>query len=118
MRRVMMKSKIHRARVTEANIDYEGSVTVDADLLDEADIIEYERVEIYNITNGERFTTYTIRGEPGSGIICLNGAAARKATVNDLIIICSYVVMDDSELENYKGRTVLVDGNNKVAKVS
>jgi aspartate 1-decarboxylase len=118
MRRTMMKSKIHRATVTEANIDYEGSVTIDSELLAEADILEYEQVDIYNISNGERFTTYAIEGEPGSGVICLNGAAALKVSVNDLVIICSYVVLDDKDLNNYKGRTVLVDEKNRVAKIS
>jgi aspartate 1-decarboxylase len=118
MRRIMMKSKIHRATVTEANIEYEGSVTIDSKLLEAADIIEYEQVDIYNISNGERFTTYAIQGEPDSGVICLNGAAARKASVDDMVIICSYVVLDNGDLEEYKGRTVLVDENNRVVKIS
>ncbi len=118
MRRIMMKSKIHRATVTEANIEYEGSVTIDSKLLEAADIIEYEQVDIYNISNGERFTTYAIEGEPDSGVICLNGAAARRASVDDVVIICSYVVLDNGDLTNYKGRTVLVDKNNRVARIS
>lgn len=117
MRRTMLKSKIHRARVTEACIDYEGSITVDSRLLQAADIREYEQVDIYNISNGERFSTYAIKGEPDSGVICLNGAAARKVAVNDLIIICSYAVFDDSECENYKSRNVYVNGTNRIEKV-
>jgi aspartate 1-decarboxylase len=118
MRRIMLKSKIHRARVTEACIDYEGSVTIDPLLLEEADILDYEQVDIYNISNGERFTTYAIQGEPGSGVICLNGAAARKVTVNDLIIICSYVVVDNGECRDYKGKNIFVDNDNRIKSVS
>lgn len=118
MRRTMMKSKIHRATVTEACLDYAGSVTVDSTLLEAADILEYEQVDIYNISNGERFTTYVIAGAPGSGVICLNGAAARKASVKDLVILCTYVQVDDPDCEGWKGRTILVDQDNKIAKVS
>jgi aspartate 1-decarboxylase len=87
MWRVMLKSKIHRATITEANLAYEGSLTIDADLMRGADILPYEMVHIYNISNGERFQTYAIEGAPGSGVICLNGAAARRGAVGDLIII-------------------------------
>lgn len=118
MQRMMMKSKIHRARVTEACIDYEGSITVDSDLLEAADIIEYEQVDIYNISNGERFTTYVIAGDPGSGVMCLNGAAARKVTVGDLVIVCSYVALDNDECKGYQGRTILVDENNRIARIT
>lgn len=114
----MLKSKIHRATVTEACIDYEGSITIDANLLDAADILEYEQVQIYNISNGERFTTYVIRGEPGSGVMCLNGAAARKVSVKDLIIICSYVVMDNSDCAGHKSRNVFVDQKNNIVKTN
>ena len=88
--RTMLKSKIHRARVTDCNIDYEGSITIDSDLLRAADILAYEKVEILNINNGARFSTYAIEGNPGSGDICLNGAAARLACVDDVIIIITY----------------------------
>jgi len=114
MLRTMMKSKIHRARVTEACIDYEGSITIDPALLEAADIIEYEQVHIYNISNGERFITYAIPGEADSGNICLNGAAARKASVNDLIIICSYVSVEDSECKGFKARNVYVNQDNRI----
>jgi aspartate 1-decarboxylase len=118
MLRTMLKSKIHRARVTEACLDYQGSVSIDANLMQAADMFEYEQVHIYNISNGERFITYVIQGEPGSGVICLNGAAARKVSVNDLIIICTYVAVDDSEARAFKGKAVLVDENNRIAKIT
>jgi aspartate 1-decarboxylase len=112
----MLKSKIHRATVTEACIDYEGSISIDSILLEAADILEYEQVQIYNVSNGERFATYVIRGEPGTGVICLNGAAARKVSVKDLVIICSYVVMENSECAVHKSRNVFVDSKNKIVK--
>ncbi|MFH0822550.1 MAG: aspartate 1-decarboxylase [Pseudomonadota bacterium] len=117
MLRNMMKSKIHRARVTEACIDYEGSITIDAELLELADIIEYEQVDIYNVNNGERFTTYVIKGEPGSGVICLNGAAARKVAVGDLVIICTFCVLDDAQCAGYKGRSVFVNDKNEPVRL-
>lgn len=116
MLRTMLKSKIHRATVTEACIDYEGSITIDSSLLEAADILEYEQVQIYNVSNGERFATYVIRGKPGTGVICLNGAAARKVSVKDLVIICSYVVMENSECTVHKSRNVFVDSKNKIVK--
>jgi aspartate 1-decarboxylase len=118
MLRTMLKSKIHRARVTEACIDYQGSVSIDANLIQAAEMLEYEQVHIYNISNGERFITYVIPAEPGSGIICLNGAAARKVAVNDLIIICTYVAMDDSEARAHKGKGVFVDENNHIVNIT
>jgi aspartate 1-decarboxylase len=118
MLRTMLKSKIHRATVTEACLDYEGSISIDARLLDEANILEYEQVHIYNVSNGERFTTYAIRGEADSGVICLNGAAARKVSVKDLIIICTYVMMEDAECASHHARNVFVDGRNSISKVS
>jgi aspartate 1-decarboxylase len=118
MQRTMLKSKIHRVHITEACLEYEGSLTVDKDLLEAADILEYEQVEIYNIANGERFRTYVIDGERGSGVICLNGAAARKGAVNDLIIICSYVVLEEAECRGHKGINIHVDTNNRIARVA
>ncbi|MGO9567482.1 MAG: aspartate 1-decarboxylase [Desulfomonilaceae bacterium] len=118
MQRTMLKSKIHRVKVTGACIDYEGSVTIDSTLLDAADILEYEQVHIYNVSNGERFATYVIRGEPGSGVICLNGAAARKVSVRDLVIICSYVSVEDSECKGFHARNIFVDENNKMTTAS
>jgi aspartate 1-decarboxylase len=118
MMRTMLKSKIHRARVTGACVDYEGSVTIDSNLLEAADILDYEQVHIYNVSNGERFTTYAITGEAGSGVICLNGAAARKVSVNDLVIICTYIVMDDAECKGHKSRNIYMDENNRIKGTS
>ena len=118
MQRKMLKSKIHRARVTESNVSYEGSITIDSLLLKAANIAPFEQVHVYNIHNGERFSTYVVSGGPGSGVICLNGAAARKVVVDDLIIICSYVGLDDSECEDYEAHNVYVDENNKITKTT
>ncbi|MFK7937069.1 MAG: aspartate 1-decarboxylase [Saprospiraceae bacterium] len=108
----MFKSKIHRATVTEANLNYVGSITIDEDLMDAAALIEGERVQIVNNNNGERLETYVIRGERGSGVICLNGAAARKAEVGDLVIIISYGYMDYDEAKAFKPKAVFPDENN------
>lgn len=105
----ILKSKIHRVTVTEANLNYIGSITIDQDLLDAAQIIPNERVSIVNNNNGERFETYVISGERGSGTICLNGAAARKAQPGDIIIIISYAVMDSEEAKTYKPVVVFPD---------
>lgn len=118
----LLKSKIHRATITDANVGYEGSITIDARLLKLANITEYEKVDIYNITNGERFSTYVIKGEEGKGDICVNGAAAKKVNIGDKIIICCYVffelIMDSGTSGNtgmiYKPIVVKVDENNKV----
>jgi aspartate 1-decarboxylase len=109
----VLKSKIHRVTVTEADLDYIGSITIDEDLMDAAGIIENEKVEIYNITNGERFATYAIRGQRGSGEICLNGAAAHKAPVGSLIIIASYAQMDFEEAKKWHP-TVIFPVNNRL----
>ncbi len=114
MRRIMMKSKLHRVRVTHAELDYEGSVAVDSKLLDAADIREYERVEIYNLRNGERFSTYAIRAEAGSGIISINGAAAHKAEPGDIVIICAYAEYEERELLSFTPRLVYVDAHNRI----
>ena len=116
MLRTMLKSKIHRATVTEACVDYQGSISIDSDLLDAADILEYEQVQIYNVSNGERFATYVIRGEAGSGVICLNGAAARKVAKDDLIIIASYVMVDEEKTRGWRPTCILLDGNNKIKR--
>lgn len=118
MQRTMLKSKIHRATVTEACLDYQGSVTIDSKLMEAADILEYEQVHIYNISNGERFITYAIEGPPDSGVICLNGAAARKVSVKDLIIICTYVAMDNTECREHHAKNVFVDESNHMVKNS
>ncbi|WP_456322733.1 aspartate 1-decarboxylase [Hydrogenimonas sp.] len=114
----MLYSKIHRATVTDANLNYVGSITIDEDLLDAAKMRVGQKVEILNINNGERFSTYTIRGERGKGDICLNGAAARKAHAGDKIIIVAYATYDEKELENYKPTVVLMnEENNTIAAI-
>lgn len=103
------KSKIHRATITEANLQYVGSITIDEDLMDAANLIEYEKVQVVNINNGERIETYVIRGGRGSGTICMNGPAARKAVVGDQVIIISYATMDFEEAKNFKPSVVFPD---------
>ena len=110
----VLKSKIHRATITEADLNYIGSIAIDEDLIEAANLIENEKVHIYNITNGERLETYVIRGERGSGIISLNGAAARKATVGDKIIIISYAAMDFEKAKSFKPTILFPDDNNKL----
>ena len=114
MRRILLRSKLHRVSVTHAELHYEGSVAIDGRLLDAADIHEYERVDIYNIRNGERFSTYAIRAEQGSGIISINGAAAHKASPGDLVIICAYGEFEEKELAMHKPRLVYVDAQNRI----
>jgi aspartate 1-decarboxylase len=109
-----LKAKLHRATVTEANLDYEGSVTIDRNLLDEAGILINERVEVYDISNGNRFSTYAIEGARGSGVICINGAAAHLCKPGDLVIICAYVGLDSTEVANHVPKVVLLDANNKI----
>lgn len=115
MKRNILKSKIHRAIVTETNIDYEGSITVDESLLKAVDMVPFEQVHVYNITNGERFVTYIIKGEKDSGVIGLNGAAARKALLGDMLIIVSFTLMDDEEISFFCPKVILVDKNNKIS---
>ncbi len=110
----MLKAKLHRVTVTHSELEYEGSCAIDGKLLDTAGIREYEQIEIYNITNGERLTTYAIRAEDHSGIISVNGAAAHKANPGDLIIICAYVGLNQQELLSYKPKLVYVDENNNI----
>ena len=118
MNSTMLKAKLHRASVTHSELDYEGSCAIDGDLLDFSGIREYEQIQIYNVTNGERFTTYAIRAEAGSKIISVNGAAAHRAAVGDRLIICAYCVYSDQELINYKPRLVYLDENNTVMRSS
>ncbi len=108
----VVKSKIHKARVTEANLQYVGSITIDENLMRAANIIEYEKVQVVNINNGERLETYVIKGEAGSGVICLNGAAARKVAVDDIVIIISYASMDFEEAKSFKPVFVFPDIKN------
>ncbi|MDH2272713.1 aspartate 1-decarboxylase [Moraxella porci] len=117
MIRTLLGGKIHRATVTEANLNYVGSITIDVDLLDAAGILVNEKVAIVNNNNGERFETYTIAGERGSGIVCLNGAAARKVQAGDIVIIMNYVMMDDDKAKAHKPNVVLVDGDNHITDV-
>jgi aspartate 1-decarboxylase len=114
MERKMLKSKIHRATVTGADLHYEGSVTIDKDLMEAADIIPYEAVAIWNVTNGNRFETYAIEGEPGSGVICINGAAARMVAPKDLVIIACFVGMNDAEAHSHEPKLVFVDERNRM----
>lgn len=111
MIRTMMKSKIHRATVTDADLNYEGSITIDRELMERADFFENEKVDIYNCNNGARFSTYVIPGETGQ--ICLNGAAARHVLKGDIVIIVSYAQMDEKEALEFKQKVVMVDGQNK-----
>jgi aspartate 1-decarboxylase len=112
----MLKSKIHRAVVTEADLDYVGSITIDKKIMEAADIIENEKVTIVNNNNGARFETYVIEGEAGSGVICLNGAAARLAHRGDIVIILTYTILNDEECKNHKPRLVFVNDKNEVKK--
>lgn len=110
----MLKAKLHRVRVTHAELEYEGSCAIDGKLLQLSGIREYEQIQIYNVTNGERFTTYAIRAEDGSGVISVNGAAAHKANPDDIIIIAAYVQLDEREMATYKPRLIYFDGDNRV----
>jgi aspartate 1-decarboxylase len=114
----MLKAKLHRARVTHSELEYEGSCAIDGKLLELSGIREYEQIEIYNVTNGERFTTYAIRAEDGSGVISVNGAAAHKANPGDVIIICAYVSLDQQELARFKPTLVYLGEHNKVIRTS
>jgi aspartate 1-decarboxylase len=118
MMKTMLKSKIHRATVTEAVLHYEGSITIDRTLMDAAGLVEYEQVHIYNIDNGNRFSTYVIEGEADTGVICLNGAAARQASKGDLVIIANYASYDEKELANFRPTMVYVDAKNRITKVT
>lgn len=122
MQRIFLKSKIHRATITQADLNYEGSITIDEDLMEAANLLEYEKVAIVNNNNGERFETYVIRGERGTGVIGLNGAAARKGMNGDIIIIISYCILDDKnnseEINNHKVIKVFVDDKNKIKEIA
>ena len=114
MQRTMLKSKLHRATVTHSELHYEGSCAIDENLLDAANVHEYEQIQIYNVTNGERFTTYAIRAARDSGIISVNGAAAHKANPGDLVIIATYAVYNELELSRYAPELVYVDAHNRI----
>lgn len=116
MRRTLLKSKIHRATVTDANLEYEGSVTIDRALMAAADIVEHERVDVYDVTNGARLTTYAIPGPAGSGVVCINGAAAHLVKAGDLVILATYAEFDEPEVRRHRPRVVFVDADNAVAE--
>jgi aspartate 1-decarboxylase len=114
----ILKGKIHRATVTDAELAYEGSITVDAALLEAAGILPHEAVDIYDVTNGARLTTYTLEAPPGSGVVCINGAAAHHVKKGDLVILCAYALMDPMEAKAFQPKVVLVDEKNKTVSVS
>ena len=111
-----LKSKLHGAHVTHSELEYDGSCAIDSEILAQAEIYEYEKIEIYNITNGERFSTYTILAQPGSGIISVNGAAAHKANPGDKLVICSYIDISEDQIKKHKPILVYLDSDNKVIK--
>ncbi|UOQ85856.1 aspartate 1-decarboxylase [Gracilibacillus salinarum] len=117
MFRTMMKSKIHRARVTEANLQYVGSITIDADIIDQVGILPHEKVQIVNNNNGARIETYVIAGERGSKVVCLNGAAARLVQPEDIIIIVSYGIFSEEELSNFRPKVAVMDDNNNIQEM-
>ena len=115
--RTMLRGKIHRATVTGADLHYEGSVTIDVDLLERSDILPYERVEIWNVTNGERFSTYALAGQRGSGVVCINGAAAHKARRGDLVIIAAFATVSEAEAREWQPSCVFVDTENRAVEL-
>ena len=116
MQRIMLKSKIHRAIVTDANVDYEGSITLDRDLMDAADLKANEEVHVWNVANGARVVTYVIEGERGNGRVCINGAAAHRVSKGDLVIVANYAFYDEAELADFASKTVYVDDQNRIVK--
>ncbi len=118
MELTMLKSKIHRAVVTEANLDYVGSITIDEELMFKSGIVEYEKVQVVNINNGNRFETYVIKGEKNSGVICVNGAAARHVIASDKVIIMAYCQIDQTEVEDFEPTVIFVDEKNSIKEIS
>lgn len=118
MQLTLLKAKLHRARVTHAELDYEGSCAIDANLLETAGILAYEQIQIYNVSNGERFTTYAIRAAAGSGTISMNGSAAHRAHPGDIVIICAYAQMNAAEAMSHKPRLVYLDAHNQITRTS
>jgi len=114
MQRTMLQAKLHRVTVTHSELHYEGSCAIDEDLLDAADVREYQQIAVYNINNGERFTTYAIRAERGSGIVSVNGAAARRAAPGDLLIVAAYATYNELELQRYEPKLIYVDARNRI----
>ncbi|PWK36283.1 aspartate 1-decarboxylase [Cupriavidus plantarum] len=117
MQRIMLRAKLHRVTVTQADLNYEGSCGIDEDLLEAADMKEFEKIELYNVNNGERFSTYIIKGARGTGEISLNGAAARRAHLGDHLIICTYAPMTDEEIRTYKPKVILVNEKNSIKEI-
>ncbi|MGB7295733.1 MAG: aspartate 1-decarboxylase [Candidatus Aminicenantales bacterium] len=117
MKRIMLKAKLHQARVTETNVDYEGSLALDEELMQAADLRAFEKVDIYNISNGERFSTYLIKAERGSQKVAVYGAAAHKATAGDRLIVASYVVLDEEEIDFFIPKILVLDGENRIAEI-
>jgi aspartate 1-decarboxylase len=117
MKRIMLKAKIHHARVTETNLNYEGSLSLDEELLTAADMLPYEKAHVYNVSNGERFSTYLIKGEKGSGKVGVFGAAARRARIGDTLIIVSYVILDEEETEFFMPKILILGADNKIAQI-
>ncbi len=118
MQRIALKAKIHRARVTDGNLDYEGSITIDEELLEATGIFPFEQVQVYNVTNGNRFETYALQGERGTGVICINGAAAHLARRDDLIIIACYSLFNEEEFKHHHPTLVYVDEENRIIRVA
>jgi aspartate 1-decarboxylase len=116
MQRTMLRAKLHRLTVTHSELEYEGSVAIDSQLMDAAQIGEFERVEIYNLRNGKRFATYAIRAEPGSGIVSINGAAAHKALPKDLVIVCAYGIFEEKEAVKMRPTLIYVDAHNRILR--
>ena len=114
MRRELLRAKIHRATVTQTDVEYVGSVTLDRDLMEAADIRAFEKIDVYDVTNGARFSTYVIPGEPGSGVVCINGAAARLACTGDKVILAAYASFEEHEIEAHQPRVLLVDDRNRI----
>jgi len=117
MRREVLRAKIHRITVTDRNIHYEGSLTLDSGLMEAAGMVSFEKVDVYNVNNGERFSTYVIQGERGSGTCCVNGAAARLAEPGDLLIVASYAQIEDGEIANHKPIIITVDSQNRIGEI-
>jgi len=118
MIREMLRAKIHRATVTQTDLEYEGSLTLDRELMAAADLRPFERIDVYDCDNGSRLSTYVIPGEPGSGVVCLNGAAARLVTKGDRVIIAAYAALDESEIEDHRPTVLLVDAKNRIKRHS
>jgi len=117
MKRIMLKAKLHHARVTETNVDYEGSLALDEELMQAADLRAFEKVDVYNVTNGERFSTYLVKGETGSRKVGVFGAAVHKARAGDKLIVASYVILDEEEIDFFMPKIIILDGENRIVEI-